>query len=229
MMRLGIPVIELTQEKPIGIFFLVHGHFGEKSLNQFGGLAEKLHTLGFEVVTLDAYKHGERKQEPYLSNDPVMTTIEMVKVIDETIKDIVYLYRNHYNNKSSLVSVLGISMGGHISFLLNRHLDLQFCIPIIGSPNLKYHYETKKKMILGPKLEQIQDDLKRLTLQPQEFKPKHALILEGELDSVVSYEPAKQFVESLSDSHYLYKGYLCGHELTESMKDDIIQFVRSKL
>lgn len=229
MMRLGIPVIELKQDNPKGIFFLIHGHFGNKSLHQFGGLAERIHQLGFFVVSIDAYKHGERLAEPYITQDAVNTTYEMVSVIDQTIQDIMFLYTNHYSKIAQNVSVMGISMGGHISFLLNQFLRLEFCIPIIGSPNLLRHYQTKKSDILKEKLTELEKKLVKLTLKPYDFKPKYAFVLEGEKDTVVSYLPAKALIESLGNDAYVYKGYPVGHELSEMMKEDIITFVRSRL
>jgi hypothetical protein len=207
----------------------MHGHFGNKSLDQFGGLAEKIHDLGFDVVTLDAYKHGERLEAPYLLNHPQDTTFEMLTVIEETLKDIVYLYTHHYSKRTQLVSILGISMGGHIAFLLNRFLQLEFCIPIIGSPNLMKHYQTKKSVILGDKMIELLPKLKSLTLDTKAFTPCYAFILNGEYDDIVSYEPAKSFIQPLNHVHYVYKGYPCGHELTQSMIEDIISFVRSRL
>lgn len=228
MMILGIPVIEKLHEKPCDLFFLMHGHFGNKSLSQFNGLAEQLYELGFDIVSIDAHKHGERLQPPYISNDPVETTLAMVDVIEHTVKDIVDLYQNHYRHKNEHVSILGVSMGGHIAFLLNRYLQLDFCIPIIGSPNLSVHYETKKKPLLGNKINEIERKLNELTLKTSEFHPRNALVLNGEQDDVVSFEPAKTFMAHFNHDQYSYQGYPCGHELTPNMIQDIITYVRSK-
>jgi esterase/lipase len=229
MKRFNIPIIELLSDHPKGLFILMHGHFGNKSLNQFGGLAEQIHDLGFDVVTLDAYKHGERLEAPYILNNPRETTYEMVSVIEETLKDIVYLYTHHYSKRTQHVSILGISMGGHIAFLLNRLLQLEFCIPIIGSPDLYKHYEMKKSAILGETMNEIVPKLKSLTLDAKAFTPSHAFILNGEYDDVVSFEPAKSFIQPLNHENYVYQGYPCGHELTQAMIEDIISFVRSRL
>lgn len=229
MIRFGIPVIELIHPNPKGTFFFIHGHYGNKSLDSFHGLAESIHALGFSVVSLDAYKHGERIQAPYILNDPVLTTIEMVAVIEQTLRDIMMLYQGYYQYQTKQVSILGISMGGHIAFLLNRYLSLDYCIPIIGSPNLKLHYDTKKKPLLGSNLVILEPKLDELTLLQTEFNPKHAFVLEGEWDDVVNYEPAQRFIQSLNHDAYVYKGYACGHELTKTMIQDIITFVRSKL
>lgn len=229
MIRFNIPVIELLHEQPRGLFILMHGHFGNKSLNQFGGLAEHIYQMGFDVVTLDAYKHGDRLSAPYIANNPQETTYEMVMVIEETLKDIVYLYTHHYSKRTQYVSILGISMGGHIAFLLNRYLQLEFCIPIIGSPDLYKHYQMKKSAILGEKMDELIPKLKALTLEAKAFKPSYAFILNGEYDDVVSFEPAKSFIQPLSHARYVYQGYPCGHELTQSMIEDIISFVRSRL
>jgi esterase/lipase len=228
MMVLGIPVNEMLQSHPRGIFFLMHGHFGNKSFAQFIGLAEQLFALWFDVVSIDAYKHGERLQPPYIKNDAIETTLEMVTVVEQTLKDIVHLYQHHYIKHSQQVSILGVSMGGHISFLLNRFLDLEFCIPIIGSPNLRLHYDEKKRPILGNRLHEIEQKLDELTLKTEEFNPRYALVLNGEHDDVFSYEPAKSFMDKIHYDHYSYIGYPCGHELTPTMIQDIITYVRSK-
>lgn len=227
MMILGIPVHEMLHEHPNDLFFLMHGHFGNKSFSQFNGLAEQLYEMGYDVVSIDAYKHGERLHAPYLLNNPVETTLAMVDVIKHTVTDIVRLYQKHYHHKNRSVSILGISMGGHIAFLLNRYLQLDFCIPIIGSPNLKLHYMIKKKPILGNRMNEIESKLNELTLQASEFHPRYALVLNGEQDDVVSFEPAKTFMAGLNSGQYSYQGYPCGHELTSKMIQDIITYVRS--
>lgn len=222
-----IPMIERLHHTSKGLFILMHGHFGNKQFENFNGLAEGLFNLGYDVVSLDAYKHGERKDAPYFDNDPILTTLEMLTVIEKTIQDIVILIEK-YRHKTSCISIIGVSMGGHISYLLNRFVSLEFCIPVIGSPNLKWHYETKKLPILKTYFELIKPKLDQLTLKPSEFRPKYAYALQGDFDEVVSGEASRIFINQLNTTNYQVKSYQCGHELTTEMVQDILTFVRQK-
>lgn len=228
MNQINIPHLEKLHEHPKGVFFIMHGHFGNKNFSNFNGLAEKLFDLGYDIISIDAYKHGDRKAEPYFQNDPVLTTIEMLNVIEHTLEDIIYLYNEKYQKRNLKISIVGTSMGGHIAYLLNRFLDIEFCIPIIGSPNLKWHYENKKKTILMEQYSRIQKQVEKLTLMKEEFKPKYAFALQGEYDDVVSKEASWVLLGSIHNPSYSVKDYPCGHELTQDMISDIIEFVRSK-
>ena len=229
MTDLKIPYVEKLHDQPKGLFFIMHGHFGNKTFSNFLGLADKIFDLGYDVVSVDAYKHGDRKAVPYFENDPVLTTIEMLTVIEHTLSDIVYLYKTNYQNRTDKVSIVGTSMGGHIAYLLNRYLPIEFCIPIIGTPNLGLHYETKKKKILKERYTLIEEQVNRLTLKKEEFTPRFAFALQGDHDDTVSKEPSKAFIESFRKEQYIYKSYPCGHDLTQEMIEDIIQFVRMKV
>lgn len=223
----GMPICERIHDQSKGIFILMHGHFGHKGFENFNGLAEGLFDLGYDIISLDAYKHGERKASPYGDNDPVLTTLEMLVVIEETLKDIVMLV-DTYQKKSQAISILGISMGGHIAYLLNRYIPLEFCIPVIGTPDLKWHYETKKSPILKDHFKGIKPKLEQLTLKQTEFKPKFAFALQGDFDEVVSGDASKTFIEQLSSVNYKVQSYPCGHELATHMVQDILAFVRTK-
>lgn len=222
-----IPMIERLHHTSKGLFILMHGHFGNKQFENFNGLADGLFDLGYDVVSLDAYKHGERKDHPYFDNDPVLTTLEMVTVIDQTLKDIVTLL-DRYPKRMQSISIVGISMGGHIAYLINRYVALKFCIPVIGSPNLLWHYETKKQPILNDRYVAIKPKLLDLTLKQSEFNPTYAFALHGDSDDVVSGEASRLFIQSLHSVNYQYQSYPCGHELTNQMVQDIIEFVRKK-
>ncbi len=83
-----------------GTFFFVHGHTCSKEPKYLGNLPLIFTRLGYLFVAIDAYRHGERKSEPYLLGNEIDKALAMPEVIEHTCSDLQYLYDNKYSKIS---------------------------------------------------------------------------------------------------------------------------------
>ncbi len=233
-----IPIIECYPEeaKSIkGVFFIVHGHTCSKELYYFGKLPERLTNLGFLVVSIDAYKHGLRMEEPYQSGQDYEKTMAMPEVIKKTAIDLSNLYLNHYIDFAGKLGFLGISMGGHIVYQMPKYLHkIDFLIPLIGAPDLKRHYQDMKASFLGQaRMNELSSILVELENSDSIYDPSSKmLIIEGTQDNVVTYKNAYDFYTRMHDSGHLnihYKDFPVGHTVTEEMEQTIEDFIRENI
>ena len=228
-----IPLIEYASETitPIGVFFLIHGHTCSKDPMFFGSFPQKLTEMGYVVVAIDAYKHGERIEEPYLSGFDYEKTMAMLDVIQRTCIDLKNLYINHYQHIGGKLGFLGISMGGHIVFQMPKYIQkIDFLIPIIGAPDLKRHYVEMKSNLLGEeKMNQLSTLLTLLSTDDSLYdKETLMLILEGKNDTIVSYKNADDFYQRMKSKNYPnieYIDFPVGHEVTAEMENFVFNFI----
>jgi len=232
----GIPITEyFKNDTPIkNVMFFIHGHGSNKQFG-VGRFPEKIAQEGILVVTLDAFKHGLRIEEPYISGNGKKMAIAMIEVIERTTQDILRLFETRYEHRFSNYHVLGISMGGHIAFQSARASEKSsILIPIIGSPDLKGHYIASKKDLLGDDLFKIIPDLEKLDLMESldVFIGKKLFILNGSKDQIVLDRFSIKLREELAKANHpdvIYRSYECGHEVTEEMEEDIISYLRAKI
>lgn len=230
-----IPVIEYDNKdlkSYKGIVFLVHGHTGTKELGNLEVIPIGFQERGYFVVSLDAYKHGERKQDPYFSNDALAITLEMPKVILHTIQDIVWLYHNVYSEISQNVIVSGISMGGHIAFQMPKYLkETKMIIPLIGSPDIWNHYHFTKKAFLKENVELANEDLKELKIEDlTDYMNVKIAAFNGAMDDVVETRFVKPFIEkliALNHSCVHFESFDSRHEVTPSIVEAMFRFFDS--
>ncbi|HOI47124.1 MAG TPA: dienelactone hydrolase family protein [Bacilli bacterium] len=235
MMLYSIPIMEFKPRiKPRGLFFLVHGHGGNKE-DGVGEFPRILTNLGFLVVSVDAYMHGERKEEPYITGNLKDVAIAMIDVVIKTTQDILLLFSDYYSKQFQSFHMLGISMGGHIAYQLPRHSPhVDTIIAIIGSPDMKAHYDLSKQPIIGTFGSELNRKLLSLSVHKDLYLYHNTAIfaLNGELDQVVSSHFAKKFILELSrKGHHKaeFKSYECGHVVTKEMKEDIIYFIEKNI
>ena len=229
----NIPVIEFYPNigSPIGVFFLVHGHTCSKDPMYFGSFPQRLTDIGYLVVSIDAYKHGERTEEPYLTGQDYEKAEAMLEVIQKTCIDINYLYENIYQKIGGKLGILGISMGGHIVFQMPKHIHkIDILIPLIGSPDLKRHYlEMKSHVINGDRMKGLNQLFSILNNDYSIYnKSTFMLILEGKNDMIVSYRNALDFYTTMKNMGYHnieYIDYPVGHVVTNEMENDVMIYI----
>ncbi len=214
-----------------GVCFLVHGHTGRKDYGHLRTLPDKLVALGFLVVAVDAYKHGLRKEEPYLTGTGRDHALAMPGVIEHTCLDLKRLYETVYAADYAPVSCAGISMGGHIAFQMPKHLPMAMIAPFIGTPDLYRHYAVTKQNLIGlAELEGLKPQLDRLEIGP-DYSPYRstAILIQNAIDDpVVDYRYAVDFYDELVRSGHeridisLFPG---GHEVTDDMEDTLISWL----
>lgn len=229
----GIPLIEFTPNNtsPIGVFFLVHGHTCSKDPMYFGSFPQRITDLGYLVVSIDAYKHGDRIEEPYLSGQDYEKTEAMLDVIQRTCVDIKYLYENVYQKIGGKLGILGISMGGHIVFQMPKHIQkIDFLLPLIGSPDLRRHYLEMKSHVINATRMNGLIPLFSILHNEESIYNKNTLmyIVEGKNDTIVSYRNAFDFYTKMKNMGYHnieYIDYPVGHVITNEMENDIMLYI----
>jgi len=220
-------------EAPSFVFFLIHGHTGNRFDPTIVAFAEAIAARGHVAVAVDAFKHGERKTEPYVTMDGKAIAIAMVEVLEQTCKDLKTLYDGLFRAQGLKVGVLGTSMGGHVSYLLPGILpETTIAIPLIGAPDIKRHYKTSKAW-LGDAIEPLFPDTSvRMKADPAWFPTRHLLQINGTKDDVVRYENAFDFhVELAAEKGFEHWFVLeeCGHEITKTMHQTVGEFLDAVL
>ena len=133
----GIPNLEYINESAPskGLLFVQHGYTSSKEEGA-EWLAMKFVREEFHVVCVDAYKHGARIEEPFLTKPENEKVISLFEIVPQTAKDIITLFEGKFTTYNHF-DYIGISMGGMIGFMLVTFTDkVSKVAPVIGAP---YH------------------------------------------------------------------------------------------
>ncbi|MFK5883014.1 MAG: hypothetical protein QM489_01590 [Candidatus Izemoplasma sp.] len=233
---LGLPLNEYYMKniQYKGLIFLQHG-FGSKKERGTDYLAINLARLGYFCVSIDAYKHGERIEEPYISKALYLQYYEAYDVIENTAKDILLLFNKHYKKKYKNFDFIGISLGGMIGYYLSTITDnISKLIPAISSPmftrlaTIETDLEQQEKYdeLLSAKKEYI----KELDpyLNKNKIKFKSMFICNGTKDPVISHQHSVEFVAEMNNDLISIKLYEEGHVVSRKMQEDILGFIASE-
>lgn len=214
-----------------GLVFIQHGYQSNKS---YGAdyLALSLARDGFFVVSIDAYKHGERIEEPYLSKTEKNMLIEAPIVIRHTAIDIIKLHKIKYKERFPKFDLIGVSMGAMIAYYASTKTDrIKKLVPVIGTMDFMYQAKynlTEAGLELNAFLnENTKKYLEKISPINHTAKMKYdkLLILNGTMDKVVPIEPTLRFVEDYGIDNYEFKTYESGHEVHRTMQLDIFKFI----
>lgn len=216
----------LKQKK---LLFFNHGFLGSKE--NFYGLAMDLARLGFFVVSVDAYEHGERMSQSFNNLAQKEKEMRLFDVVTRTGKDIQYLFEHHYAKDYPMYNIMGISLGAMVGFYttsISNHVN--GLVSIIGTPDFEAFVEEK-----GTDLEFDPEEKAELMSLVKKDNPIHhmdhfesvkLLMLIGETDDVVPNLPCRQLLDTLVDKGINEKvrllSYDLGHDFNEHMKNDIL-------
>ncbi len=234
---LNVPLLEYYDESLInykGIVFLIHGHTGNKEFIGLQSLPLGFMKRGYFVVSVDAYKHGERIEEPYLTNSYLEMTLAMPEVVSHTTQDIIDLFEAVYSKISRTLIVCGTSMGGHIAFQIPAHYPAVDAIfPIIGTPDIQSHYYETKNQFLGEKISLVRALVNQLRISDIEpYLDPIIGIYNGSLDSTVEIQYVRPFYQKLKSKkpcHLEMKEYPVGHQVTNEMLTDLFAFLDKEM
>jgi len=197
----GIPVTEyLSAEAGAarGVFFLVHGHTGNRT--HLSDLATRVAEAGWLAVAVDAFKHGERRADPYFGTDGKAHAMAMPEVILHTCADLKRLSETFYAAHAPHFFYGGTSMGGHIAFQMPKYVKAEGIMPLIGTPDLYRHYAVTKYPIVGLKgIETLKPALDTLEIGPDyaPYMDVKIVIASGAEDPVVDYHFVVDFHDAL--------------------------------
>lgn len=232
----NIPLNEyyLDQKGFIGLVFVQHGYQSNKSRGS-DLLALNLARLGYKVVSIDAYKHGERIEEPFISMNEYKRFGSVFNVVTRTADDIINLHKAYYEEEFKTYDFIGISMGGMIAFYLATVTDkINKLVPAIGTPS--FLEMTKYIVDLGDseKYNQIvENNLVRIKkIDPvnhvSQMKYTKMFILNTTRDEVVPGKFSEKFYNENKNDKMSFRYYDDVHFINREMTNDILSFISEK-
>lgn len=233
----GIPYSIVYQNQTLNqpVIFFFHGFQSNRFLGPMGR-EETLAKMGLTVIMMDAYCHGERKQDSFESLDSNQKHVQMIDIELHTAKDAILLYEELINqNKISKHTPLlsyGVSMGGATAlYLASIYPKLEMVVSIVGAPSLLGFYQLKHERFQLKQDEIYAENIKKYEqadpLTHYERLQHTALFLAvGLHDDVVPKHYAKALSEKLPIT---YREYETGHVSTPEMLQDGYDFIQAHL
>lgn len=229
----GVPLNEyyLEDQTAKGLVFIQHGYQSNK---EYGAdyLALHLARLGFFVVSVDAYMHGERLKGPYVSKDEKGMLLAAPEVIRHTAIDYIKLHKKRYIEQFPTYDFIGISMGAMIAFYLITKTDkVKKIVPVIGTPNFLHQAEYNLAEA-GLKVEEFLTTetinyLNRISPSNnvQKIKFGEMLLMNCSNDKIVPMEQSVEYYNQYKTDEVSLKIYDDGHNVNRKMQQDIFQFI----
>ena len=229
----NIPLNEYYDENSAGykgLVFVQHGFTSNKERGtDFLGI--KLARKGFFVVSIDAYKHGRRMKEPFISGKEYEKFFDIFTVVKRTARDIERLFKKEYANAYSTYDMVGISMGGMIAFYLTTiSSSIANVVPVISAPDF---FQMSLDTFSG-ELEKFQEYVYKKRRYIERISPaKHVdqmrfqnmFIMNTSRDEMVSYKIAEDFYKREQLPNTKFKLYDDTHTVNRDMQEDLIDFL----
>lgn len=217
-----------------GLVFIQHGYESNKNRGT-DYLGINLARLGYLAVSIDAFKHGTRMEEPYISDDEYKRFAEAFKVVDQTANDIIYLYQKNYQNKYDSFDLIGVSMGGFISYVVAQRCDsINKLLPVISSPYFERIVTSIKDLLEPEKYYKELSKIMDLVLDMDASKHvekltyNQMLILNGTEDKIISYKQSERFYNMNKNDNMRLNLYEEGHIVNREMQMDILEFIANE-
>lgn len=231
----GIPVttyeIDDNIKKPLIYFF--HGFTGNKDANIMGR-GEILANLGFYVVAIDAFMHGQRLSEEDKKKTGAQRYEDIIEVVMHTANDAKVLFHKYFKHMSNINSdayyAYGVSMGSAISFYLNT-IDplIKGMVGLVCFPSFVEYYKQRAKQYNFNKGFIYESKLKYYEnydplINYERLKDKKIFMAIGIKDEVVSPEFAIELNQKMPST--ILKKYDTGHVSTPDMLSDSYDFIK---
>ncbi len=223
----NIELLEYTHPKAEKLLFLQHGIHSKKEnvMNLYGVTLAK---LGYKVIAIDAFKHGNRIAEPFLSKDEDQCALETMDVVKQTAVDIQAIFEENYRKEFKKFDIIGISMGGLIAYYLStitETIDQLVCL--ISSPQFleaaNYTFPEERQNKHKAQSNQVLNEIKGIDpSQRVEKMVFHRLIMmNGEYDRVIPYQQSEDFYINHPDRSIIFKRYPTEHKISQPMFEDL--------
>ncbi len=228
----AIPVLVYDHEEADKLIFINHGIYGNKEqiMNMLGMALAK---AGYTVVALDAFKHGNRKEDPFASREDTRSRLEMFNVVKKTTEDLLYLYHQKYRERYDSFDILGISMGGYVVYYTaTQSTHVRFIFPLISAPvfhdERNFEIQEQEKSDFRQALDEARKKAKSMdpANNAERLHFEGGLAMNGRQDDVIPKELTEKFIK---DHPYLpleYKEYDTGHKINVAMQNDLIEYVK---
>lgn len=231
----GVPLNEyyLQDAEYKGLVFVQHGFQSNKN---YGAdyLALPLARLGFYVVSIDAYMHGERTIEPYLSKDEKGMLIAAPEVMRHTAIDYIKLHKRRYMERFPKYDFIGVSLGAMTAFYLSTKTDkIRKLVPVIGTPDYLHQAEYALSAVgLGLKdfaSDGILNYIDRISPinHVDKIKFEEMFLLNCSKDTTVPMDKAVEYYNKYKTDKMKLKIYDDEHEVNKQMQRDIFEFINN--
>lgn len=217
-----------------GLVFIQHGFESNKNRGT-DYLSINLARLGFFVVAIDAYKHGDRKQEPFLTKAEYLRYADAFNVVNITGNDIISLYEKEYQESFDSFDIIGISMGGFVAYSVAVKCDyVNKLVPAITTPYFTRLANTRTNV---PGLEEYKKEVSKImsfiqgldpSRQVDEMTYNKMLILSCTADDVIPSSHAQQFYKEIKNEKARISLYNDGHVINRKMQNDILEFIANE-
>lgn len=223
-----IPVKVYAHPKPKRLIFINHGIVGSKEriLTMFG---VNLARLGYEVVAIDACKHGSRGEAPFKPYEEKQAMEELFDIVKKTSEDVLRLYHAKYKATYDSFDILGVSMGGYVAYYTATQTDhVDYMIPVISSPDfIAGLNHSEGYSVTEATLQKVKS--MDPASHPNRFDFLEACALVGERDPLIPKSHTEAFVKNHKTLPIDFKVYDTPHKVTPQMQEDIVAFLKKRI
>ncbi|MDF2700021.1 MAG: hypothetical protein K0Q49_1577 [Haloplasmataceae bacterium] len=232
----GIPftVYYKNDGLPKSIIYFFHGFSGDRN-SGIMGRGEDLAKMGYYVVAMDAYLHGDREPVFFDQLSYAEKQRDIVNIQIRTAEDAKHLFDKYFKNWDGInkdkVYAYGVSMGAGVTFYLATIMDeLKTFASIVGSPSFYEFYQYKKEQYRFPDDERYYLNLnsyieKDPLINHERLLGKNIFMGNGSTDTTVPLVYAKELAETLNSPNVFFKIYETGHSSTPQMQEDSYEFL----
>jgi len=230
-----VPFYFIRNESSNKFVILLHGLTASKDhwiypmtplSEKYVKLKDSLLVLGFNIIIPDAKYHGERSHEAnfispvkFAQDQDIQSSYNLYSTTVKDIRIIMDYIQLSHENDSLTFNIIGYSMGGMITILLNAVENRVARTVVCVAP-----LDMKKSGIrLGFK-EENAEKLDRIS--PKHFAPLQkapVTYLVGTKDGWYTKDEAQAFFDEIVVEDKTIKFYESGHFLPESFTDDAIE------
>lgn len=234
----GIPLTTYEKnndtKKPLIFFF--HGFTGDKDKNIMGR-GEKLADMGFFVVAMDAYLHGQRMPLLEKQRSNLSKYEDIIEIAIHTANDAKTLYHKYFKHLNQVDAngfyVYGVSMGSLSAFYLaTTEPLLKALVALVPTPSFVAYYKEKaesygfnhgfsyeRKLAFYETIDPL--------LNYEKMQHCHIFIGVGKHDQVVNPTYAIELQSKLN--HVILKTYDTGHDSTPEMLQHSYAFLKEAM
>ena len=229
--RNGLEVLTYRPQTPSRLLFLQHGIRSKKE-SPMQLLGVSFARLGYEVVGIDAYKHGSRAEEPFATGHPDLCELATMDVVEKTAQELKNLYHNHYQTRYPTFDIVGISMGGLIAYLLSTLTDnIDTLVALISSPRFleaAEHTFPPYKQAQYPK----ETAISRAKVQaldpshnPDAMMYRRLIMLNGAEDPVIPASQSASFMHENPHRNIVFETFNTEHKISVAMHETLLELL----
>jgi predicted esterase len=216
------------------IIFFFHGFGGNRYFIKDSWI-ERITSMGYVLIILDAYEHGDRMSEEYKALDNIRKQQRIIDTEIQTAHDALtvydYLIDKKVIAKEKPVTAMGVSMGAAVAiYLTTIFREVKTLVSIIGSPSFVEFYKYKQSVYRFPHDKEFEARLAKYELiDPLKnyhlLEDKHILLTVGLKDKIVPLDYAKALSKKIKTT---YLEYDVGHDCPEEMAEDVFKFLENE-